>query len=305
LKGKDPFPALLLISGPTGSGKSALAESLSAEFDLPILSADSRQVYRYFEIGTAKPDKEILQALPYEMIDILEPEEKFSAGKFAARAADLIEHKYRSSPVVIIAGGTGFYISALLEGLADIPDIVPEMDQKWDQFYAEEGLPGLQRKIKQIDPLFYEKGNLENPQRLIRALKVADQTGKSLLNYEPVPFLRKTTPRLEIAIQHERPVLYERINQRVDKMVEHGLIEEAENLLKYRDTPAWRTVGYRELLPYFDGETPLKEAIEKIKQHTRNYAKRQMTWFHKHGNWQWITPGDDARIREWIVNQLQ
>lgn len=304
MKGKDPFPALLFISGPTGSGKSALAESLSAKFDLPIISADSRQIYKYFDIGTAKPDKTILRSHTYEMIDILEPAERFSAGKFAEKAADLIENKYRDSPVVIIAGGTGFYISALLEGLADIPDISPETDQKWDQLFAEEGLPGLQKKVKQTDPLFYDKGSLENPQRLIRALKIADQTGKSILEFHPVPFLRQSSPRLEIALKHDRNILYERINQRVDEMIQRGLIEEAESLLKYRHTPAWRTVGYRELLPYFDDEISREEAIEKIKQHSRNYAKRQMTWFRKHGDWQWIRADDASIPQNWIKSQL-
>lgn len=304
MKGKEKFPALLFLSGPTGSGKSALAEALAAEYDLPIISADSRQIYRYFDIGTAKPDRKTLDKLDYEMIDILEPEEKFSAGKFIRKATDLIEKKYKSAPVVIVAGGTGFYISALSEGLADIPDITPETDKKWDEYYASHSTTDLLEEIRKRDPLFHEKGNIRNPQRLLRALKVIDQTGRSLLTYTPRPLLKQPFPRLEIAIRHERKELYKRIDRRVDIMIEKGLVEEAERLLKYRGTPAMRTVGYRELIPYFDEEIPLEEAIDKIKQHSRNYAKRQMTWLRKHGNWQWIEATDSAPAREWIQSFL-
>lgn len=300
MKGKDKFPALLFLSGPTGSGKSALAEHLAGEYDLPIISADSRQIYRYFNIGTAKPEKEILDAHRYEMIDILEPEEKFSAGMFARRTKILIEEKYQSFPVIIIAGGTGFYISALLEGLADVPAITPETDQKWEDYHATEGLQAIREQIREKDPLFFRKGDMENPRRLLRALKVIDQTGKSILSYNPRPILRQTTPRLELAIRYDRPGLYEKIDRRVDAMVQKGLVEEAESLLKFRKSPAMRTVGYRELLPFFDGKISQTEAVEKIKQHSRNYAKRQMTWLRKHGDWQWIESNDKDAARQWI-----
>lgn len=304
MKGKDKFPALLFLSGPTGSGKSALAEQLASEFDLPIISADSRQIYRYFNIGTAKPEKEILDTHRYEMIDILEPEEKFSAGMFARRTKMLIEQKYRSFPVIIIAGGTGFYISALLEGLPDIPAITPETDRKWEDYHTTQGLQAVQEQIRKKDPLFYRKGDTKNPRRLLRALKVIDQTGQSILSYTPRPVLRQTTPRLELAIHDDRPHLYEKINRRVDVMVEKGLVEEAESLLRFRETPAMRTVGYRELLPFFDGKISQAEAVDKIKQHSRNYAKRQMTWLRKHGDWQWIEPGDADMPRHWIRSLL-
>lgn len=300
MKGKDKFPALLFLSGPTGSGKSALAEHLAGEYDLPIISADSRQIYRYFNIGTAKPEKEILDAHRYEMIDILEPEEKFSAGMFARQAVTLIEEKYKTFPVIIVAGGTGFYISSLLEGLADIPDITSETDEKWDKYYVSHSPAELLEEVQKKDPLFYEKGDIRNPQRLLRALKVIDQTGRSLLTYTPRPLLKQPFPRLEIAIRHDREELYRRIDHRVDLMIGKGLVKEAESLLKYRDTPAMRTVGYRELLPFFDGKISLAEAVDKIKQHSRNYAKRQMTWLRKHGDWQWIESNDKDAARQWI-----
>lgn len=304
MKEKQTYPALLILSGPTASGKSSLAESIAEAYKIPIISADSRQIYKYFNIGTAKPDPAILKKLDYEMIDIIEPEESFSAGKFAREAARLIRDKYRHKPVVMIAGGTGFYIEALLKGLPDIPEIDEEIDKKWNNALETDGLQFLQEQIKTADPEYHSHGDLSNPQRLLRALKIVQQTGRSIFSFSPVPVLPHTPVLLEVAIRHEREELYRRIDQRVDRMVEKGLVEEVENLLIHRDTPAMRTVGYRELLPYFDGKISLEEALGKIKQHSRNYAKRQWTWFRKHGQWEWIRPDEKDLIKKWLQKIL-
>lgn len=300
----ERIPALLIISGPTASGKSTLAEALARQYDLPVISADSRQVYRYFDIGTAKPSPEIRADINYEMIDILEPKERFSAGKFAEKASHLIQNTYQNKPIIIIAGGTGFYISALINGLADIPEISSEIDQKWDSILETEGLQYLQKHIARIDPLFLEKGDLDNPRRVLRALKITDQTGRSIFDYQPQSLLHHSHPTGYFVIHHDRAILYDRINHRVDQMIEHGLVEEAYSLLKYQDYPAMRSVGYQELLPYFKAQVSLAEATDKIKQHSRNYAKRQLTWLRKHHDWTSITPKNSQPVTDWIEKNL-
>lgn len=298
------IPALLILSGPTASGKSTLAESLAMEYNLPVISADSRQVYRKFDIGTAKPSLDIRSRVRYEMIDILDPEEPFSAGKFAKRAAKLIDHKYRDEPVIIIAGGTGFYIKALIDGLADIPEISPDIQLKWDKKWQDKGIEFLQKEIEILDPVYIQKGDLYNPHRLLRALKVIDQTGLSIYDYEPESFLTRKHPIVYFSLHHDRKDLYDRINQRVDDMINQGLVEEVRSLLPYQNSPAMRTVGYKELISYFQGQVNLRDAIEKIKQHSRNYAKRQVTWLKKHGDWTWIDPPGTEQVRVWIEQYL-
>lgn len=300
----EKIPALLIISGPTASGKSTLAESISFQYGIPILSADSRQIYQGFDIGTAKPSKSTLRTHRYELIDILEPEEKFSAGQFSERAAYLINHVYSSEPVIIIAGGTGFYIKALMKGLADTPEVIPEIDKKWDQLWEEQGIEQLQKEIENRDPVYTKKGDVNNPHRLLRALKIKDQTGKSIYDYTPKSLLQHQHPTLYIGLHHERPVLYQRIEDRVDEMLEQGLVDEVRSLLPYRNAPAMQTVGYRELLPHLDGLISLDDAVDKIKQHSRNYAKRQGTWMRKHGPWNWITADDTSMVSDWLSRYL-
>jgi len=300
LNKKERIPALLIIGGPTASGKSSLAERLAFQYDFPIISADSRQIYRGFDIGTAKPSRDILNRLKYEMIDILDPDEVFSAGKFAERAALLINGKYRDERIIIITGGTGFYLTALTEGLAQIPEISPETDQKWNKLLDTHGIETIHKKMESTDPKFMERGDIYNTHRLLRAAKIADQTGRSIYDYIPTSVLTMDHPMAYFAIHHEREQLYHRIDQRVDDMFEDGLIEEVQSLLRYRDCPAMRTVGYQELLPYLENQIGLPEALEKIKQHSRNYAKRQLTWMRKHGKWTWIDPDDTQKIEEWI-----
>lgn len=301
---KAQLPALLIIGGPTASGKSRLAEDLAYQHDLPVISADSRQIYRGLDIGTAKPSKAVLNTIRYEMIDICAPHEVFSAGKFAEMAARLIQVKYHHEPVIVITGGTGFYISALMDGLAQIPAINPETDQKWNLLLESQGLNAVQEAMKKIDPLFMKRGDSANPHRLLRAAKIADQTGRSIYEYVPQSPLPGHYQSGWFAVQHEREILYDRINRRVDQMIRDGLVEEVRGLLPYREEPALESVGYRELLPYFDNEISLPEAVTKIKQHSRNYAKRQLTWMRKRDRWNWIHPNDTDSVQDWLKNHL-
>lgn len=297
---KERIPALLIIGGPTASGKSTLAEGLAVRGNCPIISADSRQIYRGFDIGTAKPPPDILASLRYEMIDILDPQERFSAGKFAKRAAELIYGRYRDEKLIIITGGTGFYITALIEGLAQIPEISEKVDQKWNHLLESQGIEYLQDEIKILDPEYQNKGDLHNTHRLLRAIKIADQTGRSIYDYTPQPLLSPAHQIGYFAIHHERNALYARINERVDQMIEEGLVEEVRRLLPYRDCPAMKTVGYKELIPYLDQKIGLTEAVEKIKQYSRNYAKRQLTWLRRKDQWTWITLDNPQPVVDWI-----
>ncbi|MBY5957517.1 tRNA (adenosine(37)-N6)-dimethylallyltransferase MiaA [Membranicola marinus] len=301
---KERIPALLILSGPTGSGKSALAEHIARRYDVPIISADSRQIYRYFNIGTAKPSPEVQAQIDYEMIDILEPHERFSAGKFAVRAAHLIEHTHVHKPVVIIAGGTGFYIKALMNGLADIPEITPEINHKWNHSLKIKGFQFIQKELVRMDPNFPIRGDIHNPHRVLRAIKVADQTGRSIFDYTPQPLLKNPHDSGYFQIDHDRKELYDRINHRVDDMMGKGLVEEVRSLLPYQDCPAMRSVGYQELLPYFDNQVGLDEATDKIKQHSRNYAKRQLTWLRNQTSWTKINSNDIGILQDWVESHL-
>lgn len=302
MKKKGSIPALLIIGGPTASGKSALAEEIAMRKGFPIISADSRQIYRGFDIGTAKPTPEVQAKVRYEMIDILDPQEQFSAGKFAERAAQLIQGKYKKERVIIISGGTGFYISALMDGLAHIPKIRPDIQEKWNDLLELHGLEFLQSRVQALDPKYHRSGDLNNTHRLLRAIKIADQTGQSIMDFTPTPILSREHQTGFFAIRHDRKMLYKRINDRVDQMIKLGLVEEVQRLLPYRDSPAMNTVGYKEIVPYLEGKTSLAEAVEKIKQYSRNYAKRQLTWLNRSDRWNWIDLDNPAPIEEWIRN---
>ncbi|WP_236980249.1 tRNA (adenosine(37)-N6)-dimethylallyltransferase MiaA [Membranihabitans maritimus] len=301
---KGNKPDLLIISGPTASGKSSLAESLALSYQLPIISADSRQVYKGMNIGTAKPHHEVLSTIDYHLIDILEPNQTYAAGKFNQNVFELLDGELSSLPLVIIAGGTAFYIQALIEGLADIPDIRPEILSKWNDIWQKKGIQYLQNMLKEQDPEYSHWADMENPHRIIRALTILDQTGKSITQFQKGRRLKGSYSYKEFAIHRERSDLYHRINERVDNMVKEGLIEEVKSLSPYFNYEALNTVGYKEVIQFFKGEKSKDEAIAKIKQHTRNFAKRQMTWFRKHGNWEWINPGEDKPLHEWIKTRL-
>jgi tRNA dimethylallyltransferase len=282
---------LIVIGGATATGKTALAVRLAQHFGAEVLSADSRQFYREMNIGTAKPGTAELASVPHHFIDMLSVVNDYSVGDFERDALVLLERLFSNNNYAIMVGGSGLYIRAVCEGLDKFPTISPATRDKVAHGEKNGGLAWLQQELASLDPKYFAQVDLNNPARVRRALEVCFETNQPYSD-----FLSKT-PRAErpfqpvyILLDLPRPLLYERINARVDAMVAAGLEEEARSLYPFRERPALKTVGYEEFFDYFDGKISRQEAIDKIKQHSRNYAKRQVTWFAKYGDWQKLNP---------------
>jgi tRNA dimethylallyltransferase len=288
----DSKPLLVVLGGPTASGKTTLAIELARELDTEIVSADSRQFYREMSIGTAKPSAGERSLVPHHLVDFLSVTQTYTAGDFERDALQCLQSLFARKPVALLTGGSGLYLRAVYVGMDDFPEVPEELRLRWEQTLASEGLEPLQRALQQLDPEYYQTVDRQNPARLIRALAVCEASGKPYSSFrrqtpEPRPFQHRL-----LALEWPREELYRRIEQRVDDMMRHGLLEEARSLYPLRHYPALRTVGYQELFEHFEARCSLEEAVEKIKQHTRNYAKRQMTWFRRQGNWQFFHPSD-------------
>ncbi|MFC6102622.1 tRNA (adenosine(37)-N6)-dimethylallyltransferase MiaA [Olivibacter domesticus] len=295
---------LITIVGPTAIGKTALAISVAQELKTSIISADSRQFYREMNIGTAKPSQDELAAAPHFFVNNLSIQENFSAGDFEKQALDQINALFNEHDVVVMVGGSGLFINAVCQGLDDLPKPLPGIRDQLNNLHQEKGLLYLQNELKIKDPDYYAEVDINNPQRVIRALEVYESTGK------PFSYFRKDKPSnrpfhmLKIGLNTDREHLYNRINQRVDKMMEAGLLKEVQSLLPYRHYAPLLTVGYVELFDYLDGKVSFEEAIEKIKQHTRQFAKRQITWFRKDLNTVWFEPTQHADIIQFIKEKI-
>ena len=276
--------------GPTAVGKTAAAVRLAQQLKTKIISADSRQCYRELNIGVAKPSPEELNAVPHYFIDSHSIHDEVNAAVYEKLALKWAEDIFRESQKVVMVGGTGLYIKAFTEGLDDIPPADESIRLQLQQQYETQGITWLQDEIKKYDPDYYAKGELLNPQRLMRALEVRLSTGQSILSF------RNRQPRTRpfrvhtIGIELPKEELHRRIHQRVDRMITDGLLEEAKSLLPYRSHNALQTVGYRELFDYFDGKYSLDTAIDQIKTNTRHYAKRQLTWFRRDRSTVWMAP---------------
>jgi tRNA dimethylallyltransferase len=292
---------LIVIAGPTASGKTALAISLAQHYKTVILSADSRQFYREMSIGTAKPNANELAAAQHYFINSHSITENFSVGDFEKQALALLDELFKVHDIVILAGGSGLYIKAVCEGFDEVPNAGAATREKLNTEFTENGITHLQEKLKAVDPEYYKQVDLNNPQRIIRALEVFEITGKPFSSFHKSNQNKRSFGIIKFGLSLPREVLYQRINQRVNVMVEQGLVNEAKQLLPYRHVNALNTVGYSELFDYFDGKTDLNRAIELIKQNTRHFAKRQMTWFNKDKEIIWVGAGDDAA--DHIINR--
>jgi tRNA dimethylallyltransferase len=277
---------LICIGGPTASGKTALALALARHYSTVILSVDSRQVYKHFNIGTAKPSLEERKNIPHHFIDIVDPFEKYSAGIFERQANETLTSLFDNYNIVIAAGGTGFFFKALLEGLDTFPELSEERVKQLNIEYTTKGLEPLKEELLEKDPHYAEKVDLQNPLRVIRALSVIRSSGKPFSEFfNKKPANTKQFTPICFALFPEREQLYANINQRVEQMIQSGLEEEVRNLLLYKNTYSFNTVGYKEWLPYFEGRASREDTLESIQRNTRRYAKRQYTWFQNQGNW--------------------
>ncbi|EHO08943.1 tRNA dimethylallyltransferase [Myroides odoratimimus CCUG 12901] len=279
---------LIVVIGPTAIGKTALGIKLAQHFNTNIISCDSRQFYKEMAIGTAVPSKEELAAAPHHFIQNISIHDTYSVGDFEREALAKLDELFTDNPVQVMVGGSGLFVNAILNGLDDFPDVDPSIRKQLNQDLAEKGLPYLQNMLKELDPIHYEKVAIDNPQRVTRALEICIGTGKpysSFLNIKQ--HARNFTP-IVIGLEADREKMYERINKRVDIMLDNGLLKEAQDLYPYRDNNALQTVGYRELFAYFDNEFTLEFAIEEIKKNTRRFAKRQITWFKRTPDVMWF-----------------
>jgi len=290
----------IIICGPTAVGKTAVAIQVAHRLRTAVISADSRQCYKEMCIGTAKPTAEELNTVPHYFIDAFSVCTVLSAADYESLALGYLDEIFSKQGAAVVCGGTGLYIKALCEGLDAMPAVDEAIVATIENIYAQEGLPWLQQAVQQEDPEFYAQGEIHNPARLLRALSFIRTTGKSIVQYRSGNKKQRDFEVVKIGLQLPRELLYDRINKRVDDMMAMGLLAEAEGLYPYNDNKNLQTVGYTELFEYMDGKCTLQKAIEKIKQHTRNYAKRQMTWFTKDKEIKWFS-ADDRDVVEKIL----
>jgi len=296
---------LVVICGPTASGKTDYGVQLAKHFKSEVISADSRQFYREMQIGTARPLPGEIAEVPHHFMGFLNVEKDFSAGRFASEAKIKIDELFEQHKVVFAVGGSGLYINALVYGMDDIPaidkNIRAEVNNEWKKF----GLEYLQEKAQIADPALFKTIDIQNPKRLIRIIEIYRQTGNPLSFYYSQTQNKAIYPTLFIGMEWEREALYNRINKRVDEMMRKGLLKEAGVLFPKRDLNALQTVGYRELFDFFEENISLERAVELIKQNTRRYAKRQLTWFRKNKQLIWVNPNHIQKaigIIEKIIN---
>lgn len=276
---------LIVVGGATASGKTSVAIALAKHFGTEILSADSRQFFREMSIGTAKPTAQELAQAKHHFIDCISIHEEYSVGDYERDALSLLAELFQEQDVVVLAGGSGLYIRALCEGLDAFPEVPPEIRAELVERFQDEGLQSLQKKLSQLDPEYYAIVDQQNPQRLIRALEVCIASGKTYSSFRSGQKAKRTFQPIYLKLEWERETLYDRINRRVDQMIEQGLIEEVKELYPFKHLNALQTVGYQELFDYLDGKSTLFDAIELIKRNSRRYAKRQMTWLRKREHW--------------------
>ncbi|PHR12260.1 MAG: tRNA (adenosine(37)-N6)-dimethylallyltransferase MiaA [Aequorivita sp.] len=281
-------PLLICVVGATAIGKTSLAIKLANAFDAEIISADSRQVFKEMNIGTAVPSKEELKSATHHFIQNKSIFEDYSVGDFEREAITFLDHYFSKKKIAILVGGSGLYVDAVVKGLDDFPQVPSQIRLQLNSKLNNEGIEALQNELKKVDPVYFVKVDINNPHRLIRALEIYRATGKPYSTFINEKTANRNFETLFIGLTAKRETIYERINQRVDKMVEAGLIDEAKALLPHKEKNALQTVGYRELFDYFEDKISLEESISEIKKNTRRFAKRQTTWFRKNEAIHWF-----------------
>lgn len=295
---------LIIIAGPTAIGKTSLAISLAKHFKTEIISADSRQFYREMNIGTAKPSEVELKEVKHHLINSHSILDQFNAGDFEKESIQLINKLFLDHDQVIMAGGSGLFINAVSHGFDQLPIASEEIRTYFNTILEEKGIKFLQDRLKKIDPVYYNEVDIFNPQRVIRALEVFESSGKTFSSLRTNIKKQRPFNIVKIGLNTDRNILYERINRRVDQMIKEGLIEEVDGLKSYRHLNPLNTVGYSEILNYLDGKSNREEAIEKIKQNTRRFAKRQITWFNKSEDIKWYKPDELEPIIQYLNSIL-
>ncbi|MDP2236191.1 MAG: tRNA (adenosine(37)-N6)-dimethylallyltransferase MiaA [Bacteroidales bacterium] len=302
LKNRKKF--LVVIAGPTASGKTSVAIQLAKHFNTEIVSADSRQFYREMSIGTAVPSKKQLEECKHHFIQHISIKRKYDVGAYEKDALTLLDELFKSHDVVVLTGGSGLFIDAVCRGLDNIPDISLEVRNKVTELFDSKGIVGLLESLTKLDPAYYDIVDKQNPRRLQRALEVCFQTGLTYSYYRKRETKSRKFDVIWTALLVDRMDLINRINHRVEDMMAAGQVEEAKKLFPHRHLNALNTVGYQELFDYFEGKCTITEAVENIKVNTRQYAKRQMTWFRKNKDYHWLFPTDTVGLINYVSDRI-
>lgn len=290
---------LIVITGPTAVGKTALTLELAQYFAIPVMNADSRQIFRELKIGTAAPTDEQLRQVKHYFVGTKSIDDYYNASMFEQEVLQLLEES--PSAIHILSGGSMMYIDAVCNGIDDIPTIRDDIREEMKRRYREEGLDALCEDLKRMDPEHYEVVDRQNYRRVIHALEICYQTGRTYTSFRKQKKKQRPFHIVKIGLNREREELYQRINSRVDNMMEQGLLKEAEHFYNKRMTNALNTVGYKELFDYMDGRWSLEEAVERIKGNTRRYARKQLTWFKRDKDMRWFHPDEKQEILNYIT----
>ena len=294
---------LIVITGPTAVGKTQLCLDIARHFDIPIINADSRQIYKELSIGTAKPSAEELQQVKHYFVGTLSLQDYYSASLFETQVMELLGTLFQQSDYALMAGGSMMYIDAVCDGIDDIPTIDDETRATMKRRLAEEGLPRLCEELQRLDPEYYAIVDRQNPKRVVHALEICTMTGRTYTSFRKRDKKERPFRIVKIGLNREREELYQRINARVDEMMQRGLLKEAERMYPLRHLNALNTVGYKELFEYFNGRWSLDEAVERIKGNTRRYARKQLTWYKKDPQIRWFHPDQKKEIIDYIITQ--
>lgn len=294
---------LIVITGPTAVGKTALCLDVAKHFHIPVINADSRQIFRELKIGTAPPTEAQMQQVHHDFVGMLGLDDYYSASLFEQQVLELLDRQFLTSDYALMAGGSMMYIDAVCNGIDDIPTIDDQTRTTMKQRLADEGLEALCEELRQRDPEYYEIVDRQNPRRVVHALEICLMTGKTYTSFRKREKRQRPFSIVKIGLNRPREELYDRINRRVDQMMADGLLEEAKALYPRRHLNALNTVGYKELFDYIDGRWPLEEAVERIKGNTRRYARKQLTWFKKDESIRWFHPDETETIIKYICGK--
>jgi tRNA dimethylallyltransferase len=299
-----PQNNIVCIQGPTATGKTELALNIAKHFDSEIISADSRQFYREMSIGTAKPDVSLNQHPRHHFVDFLSVKDTYSAYDFEQEALNVISNLHLKAKLPIIVGGSGLYIDAIIKGFNSIPDVDIDLRTQLTDDFKQQGLQSMLNKLERLDPVYFQKVDKSNPRRVLRALEVCIGSGIPYSKFINKPKTERPFKTIRIGISYPADELYQLINKRCDSMLQNGLINEVKSLSEFRNLPALQSIGYSEFFPYFDHQVSLEYAIEKFRQHTRNFAKKQMSWLRRDQDIHWFIPPDKKQILNFLSKCL-
>ena len=291
---------LIVVTGPTAVGKTALTIEIAKHYGIPIINADSRQIYQELKIGTASPTAEQMQQVKHYFVGTKSITDYYNASMYEQEVVQLLEKLFVDSPVQLVSGGSMMYIDAVCNGIDDIPTVRDDIRNEMKRRYQEEGLDALCEDLRRLDPEHYEVVDRQNHRRVIHALEICYQTGKTYTSFRTQKRKERPFQIVKIGLTRDRQELYDRINQRVDTMMSEGLLDEVRSVAAYRSTNALNTVGYKELFDYIDGRWPLEEAVERIKGNTRRYARKQLTWYKRDEQVTWFHPDQQDKILKFI-----